>query len=1082
MDDWQWGWAVSLGLGMAIVPIVPIQAQIIPDGSLGNEGSVTTPTETGVQIDGGALRGDNLFHSFQEFSIPTNSEAFFNNPDVANIFSRVTGGSISDIDGLLRANGTANLFLLNPNGIIFGPNARLDIGGSFVASTANSLVFENSLAFNAEESGEAPLLRVNVPLGVQFNDNPGRIEATGAILNVSEGEAITLVGGEISLDDVEINAPAGRIDLVGVGGAGQVSFEVGDITSGFPSEGFGIPRDLNRASVSLDETTLNVTGLVGGEIGIQALDLEMRNSLLEGGIVEGLGFEDGQSGNIKLDAMGNISISGSLITNSVRQGSLGNAGDINLVANTIEVTGGSGLNSSVSGVGNAGNIRTQASDSIILSGENSAGFPTRVSSRILETGQGNAGQVSVVANTVELLDLAQLSSVSFGQGNAGDIRVEAHDRAVFSAANFQSNEFPTGIGTIIGETGRGNAGNITVIANDIEVRDGAELNSMNSGEGNAGNIRLEAGENLGFSDGYVFSGIGETGRGNGGNIRVMGNRVDIQNGSRLSSDTWGQGDAGEINLLGRHVQVSNAAQLSSSTFSEGDAGNVTIEAHETVQLLNVGVLSDVAPTAQGNAGNLSVIGDRVEIRDGTRLSSNTLGQGNAGRINIYGNEAIIFSGQNSNGSPSTALSNVAGVGPGDAGDINLFANSIEVSDGAHLFSTNLSEGNTGNVTIEGRSTVQLLNANVASAATGRGNSGSISVISDQLEIRNDSVLRSSVLGQGNAGDINLLGNSIELSDRARLSSNTFGEGNAGNIIIESNNSVRLLDANVLSNVEAIGQGNAGNIRILGDHVEVLGGSQLNSSVLGQGNGGQIDIYGAQAIIFSGENSEGSPSAALTGVGTRGRGNAGDINLLGHHIEVSNRAQLSSSTFGEGDAGNITIESHGTVQLLDGRVLSNVAETVWGNAGNISIIGNRVEVRNGAQLNSSTLGQGDAARVDIYGTEAIVFSGENSEGLPSAIFSDVAETGRGNAGDLNLLSEHIEIHSGARLSSGTLGEGNAGNLTLEAGDTVILSNANVLSNVAETGQGNAGNISVIGTRVEVRDGTRLSSSTWGQGNA
>ena len=112
----------------------PVTAQISSDGSVST--TVTTNDSVNFLIENGERAGNNLFHSFSEFSIPTGGEAFFNNAtDIANIFSRVTGGSISNIDGLIRANGSANLFLINPSGISFGKNASLSIGGSFFATT-----------------------------------------------------------------------------------------------------------------------------------------------------------------------------------------------------------------------------------------------------------------------------------------------------------------------------------------------------------------------------------------------------------------------------------------------------------------------------------------------------------------------------------------------------------------------------------------------------------------------------------------------------------------------------------------------------------------------------------------------------------------------------------------------------------------------------------------------------------------------------------------------------------------------------------------------------------------------------------
>jgi filamentous hemagglutinin family protein len=202
-----------------------VRAQIVPDGTLGTESSVVTPDAGGLRdvISVGATRGANLFHSFEQFSVFSGREAFFNNAaSIQNIISRVTGGSVSNIDGLLRANGTANLFLLNPNGIIFGPNARLEIGGSFVGSSASSLNFADGNSFSATEPTTTPLLTVSVPIGLQFGSTAGAIVVQGQPnvagsdkdgLSVGSEATLALVGGNVSLAGGVLRAEGGRIEL-----------------------------------------------------------------------------------------------------------------------------------------------------------------------------------------------------------------------------------------------------------------------------------------------------------------------------------------------------------------------------------------------------------------------------------------------------------------------------------------------------------------------------------------------------------------------------------------------------------------------------------------------------------------------------------------------------------------------------------------------------------------------------------------------------------------------------------------------------------------------------------------------------
>ena len=222
----------------SLMASMPTTAQEIKaDGTTST--TVKSPDGNNFTIDGGDRPegGANLFHSFQDFSVPTGGLASFNNVnDIVNIFSRVTGGKISSIDGIIRAKGSANLFLINPAGIMFGNNARLDIGGSFLGSTADSLLFPEG-EFSAVDLDNPPLLTINAPIGLGIRDEPApitnRSDNNFIDLTVSPGANLTLVGGDIKFENMAVNALGGRVDLGGLSEAGTVTINE-DSSLSFP--------------------------------------------------------------------------------------------------------------------------------------------------------------------------------------------------------------------------------------------------------------------------------------------------------------------------------------------------------------------------------------------------------------------------------------------------------------------------------------------------------------------------------------------------------------------------------------------------------------------------------------------------------------------------------------------------------------------------------------------------------------------------------------------------------------------------------------------------------------------------------
>lgn len=275
-------------------------AQITPDTTLPNNSSVRVENNTSI-IEAGTTVGGNLFHSFSNFSVNTRNEAFFNNAvDIRNIITRVTGQSVSNIDGIIKANGSANLFLLNPNGIIFGQNARLDIGGSFVGSTANAIGFGELGTFSATNpEAPTPLLTINpsallfnqiVPLKIESNSvapagrNPSN-ESDVNGLRVPDGKSLLLVGGDVSVNGGGLSAFGGRVELGGLRGIGTVGLNIDD-----DNFSLNFPSGVEKSDVFLSNTAgVYAYAASGGSIAVNARNLEIAgDSSLSAGITNGL--------------------------------------------------------------------------------------------------------------------------------------------------------------------------------------------------------------------------------------------------------------------------------------------------------------------------------------------------------------------------------------------------------------------------------------------------------------------------------------------------------------------------------------------------------------------------------------------------------------------------------------------------------------------------------------------------------------------------------------------------------------------------------------------------------------------------
>ena len=204
--------AIALS-GLLTVQTTKVNAQIIPDNSLNTAVSCNSGM---CNITGGKIAGNNLFHSFDNFSIPSFGEAFFNQSNnITNIINRVTGTNISNIDGKISANGSANVFLINPNGIVFGSNASLNIGGSFVATTAPIMQFGNTGNFGVNTGNNVSLLTIN-PSALLVNQIQAQSIINKGNLQVNPGQNLVLVGNNLTVDGGNLLAPGGGVELASI--------------------------------------------------------------------------------------------------------------------------------------------------------------------------------------------------------------------------------------------------------------------------------------------------------------------------------------------------------------------------------------------------------------------------------------------------------------------------------------------------------------------------------------------------------------------------------------------------------------------------------------------------------------------------------------------------------------------------------------------------------------------------------------------------------------------------------------------------------------------------------------------------
>lgn len=770
-----------------VTPAVSV-AQVTLDGTVGPgvpQALVPVGNEYQITSDLGTTAGNNLFHSFGDFNLSEGQTATFSGPaNINNVIARVTGGNPSFIDGTLRSTiAGADFFLINPAAVFFGPNARLDVGGSFVVTTANELRLADGGVFSATDPG-ASVLTTAAPSAFGFMPNPGvpgnpvapiiisgltMAGATGD-LTVSSGQVLSAVGGDIVVQGSEFAAPEGRVNLVSVASAGVVEMaatEIGPLDVGPCIDGLDSFQQLGGITIT-GGADVNIDGAGGGRMAIRggrlvvdqafvtaftgaidsgpidiAIDGEVQIS--NGGRVGSVTNGPGGGAGITIAAE-NMLISGpSLVLTTTGLLTTGDAGDIDLhLSGSLQMTEFANLLSDTSGTGRGGNITIRAAELMIgdldtthdsflitiaaTSGQGAAThaqlamFTTEQTAGLLSMVTGEGGSIDITADQVILAERSVISASSFAAGRGGDLSV--HARLVQIGIAEHSVQSALSAQT----AGDGDGGDILIEAESLRLINGGVVNATTIGSGDAGDILVTVDE-------LLLDNMGSP----------LGTFIAAQSDQMVTMAGM-DGDAGRIVIDARSVEVTNGAFISATTTGFGAGGIAAVHAAESVHVGNGSTVS-ATTDAQGAGGEVIIESDHISIDGGNVLSISSgedgLGTtfGQAGTIRLSAGTDILLK-NNALVATSATQADGGDIGLDSGRRINIVNSQVTADAGL----------NGGNITINSPALVRISRGSVTAGAQGDG--GNI-LIDTGAAVLNNGLIQADAIG-GDGGQVTIL--------------------------------------------------------------------------------------------------------------------------------------------------------------------------------------------------------------------------------------------------------------------------------------------------------------------------------------
>jgi filamentous hemagglutinin family protein len=836
------------------------QSLVIPDETLRDESSevINTVSSEGLPlelVEGGAQRGQNLFHSFLEFNVAEGQSLYFANPNgISNILSRVTGSNPSNIFGNLGVDGTANLFLLNPNGIIFGLNARLDLQGSFLATTADELQFENAGSFQAINSEEpSPLLVIN-PSSLIFNRGVSESVAPIKIrsdLVIPPGQSFVILGGDVLIDGGLVGTSGGRIELAGVANAETVN-----LSTDSGSMKLTFANAVNRADITLiNGSIVSTNGTQGGEISVHGRNV----SITDGSQIRSITFgEDTIGGDLRVSASESLEIVGeseSGVSSGIATDTRGSGagGNVELEAARLSIRDGAGVIARSTRSGSGGNLSINVTDKVDLTGT-SASENTSSNLSVITEREGRSGDLIINSRQLLVRDGAAVSANVFSIGEGGTLRINASEQVEITGTS-ANGDFPSRLFAVT--FGSGKSGGLIVDTSRLVVQEGALISAITFSAGEGGSLEITASEGIQLI-GALASGSSSS-RNDGG----------------IRNQSQGSGNAGNITINTGYLEILNGAQIDTAALAFGDAGSLKVTA-ETIEAGGTGIgpsgLFTQSQRAAGNAGDMTIAATRIRLLDGAQISTSSfLASGNGGTLRVTATELIEIIGRSTDGQLGSTLAAQAS-GTGDAGNLFVDTRNLIVSDGAQISVGTFGEGNGGTLQVIAAESVEI-------DGFGPGPNG---IVASGLFTQAD--------GNGDAGDMLIDTKRLLLINGGTVSSGSLRRGNGGTLQINASESVEVLGGasnflstyGLLTNSQGSGQG--GDLSINAGRLLLTDGASISSTSLGTAPAGDISLVVNEGFRAS----DGSVRADVT------QSSGGAINIISRNIRLFGNSDVRTN--------------------------------------------------------------------------------------------------------------------------------------------------------------------------------------------